>query len=106
MDSGGNSRTLCATKFQHRLHILTKEGGLDSHLVGQVNIDDTSYALEDMTKFEIGIGKLAQIDNAHRHHLCLTVDNFQQAVAHEVGTRVDAQYDFLHIGHKGTKKKL
>ena len=43
-----------------------------------------------MAKFHVGIRKLTQIDDTHRHHLCLAVDNLQQTITHQIRSRVDS----------------
>ena len=50
-----------------------------------------------MSQLEIAVAKVSQVYHAHGHHLHLrTVGHLDDAVAHDVGTWVYAQYDFLH----------
>ena len=97
MDGGGDGCSLGAPELQHRLHVLAEEGCLDGHLVGQVTVDDAGDALEDVSEFQVTVSKLPQVDDTHRYHLRLAVLHLQQPVAHQVRSRVYAQYDFLHV---------
>ena len=88
--ASGDGCALGTPQLQHRLHVLAKEGGFDCHLVGQIAIDDTCDAFEDMSEFHIGIRELTQVDHAHRDHLRLSIHHLQQPIAHQVSSWVNA----------------
>ena len=93
----GNGHPLRAPQFQHRLHILPKEWRLNSQFIGQISIDDARHALIDMAQPQIGVAHLAQINDTHRQHLGLSPHNAQHTIAHDIGSGVDAQNDFLAL---------
>ena len=67
-DGCGDGHSLRASEFEHTLHVLTAEGGLDGQFVGQVFLNDTAHALVDSSEFEIAISAFPQVDDAHRQH--------------------------------------
>ena len=69
----------------------------------QVTVDDTCHPLKDMSQLQVTISKLAQVDHPHGYHLCLAVNHLQQAIAHDIRSRVNPQYNLFHSGHKVTK---
>ena len=104
MDGSCDGRALSSAQLQHRLHVLPEERCLDGHLVGQITVDDTCHPFKDMPQLQVSIKKLAQVDHPHGYHLCLAVNHFQQAIAHDVRSWVDTQYNLFHSDCKGTKK--
>ena len=97
MDGSRYGCALGSPELEHRLHVFAEEGSLDSHLVGQIGVDDTSDALEDMSEFEIGVGKFPEVDDTHGDHLRLVAHNLYQSVSHDICTRVDAENYLFHI---------
>ena len=91
----GYCNALRTAELEHGLHVLAKERGLDCHLIGQIGVNYAVHALEYMSQFKIHIVLLTHIDNAHGHYLRLLILHFYNAVAHDVGSRVNAQNDFL-----------
>lgn len=92
--------TPCAPELEHRLHVLAEEWRLDGHLVGQKFVDDARHAFEDSAQLEVWIVQRAQVDDTHCHHARLRVQHAQDAIAHDIGARVDAENDALlvHLG--------
>ena len=101
LDGSSDGCSLGASQFQGRLHVLLQEWRLDSHLVGQIPLDDTRYTLEDMTQFQVSVAKLTQVDDTHCHHLRFVVYDLDDAISHDVRSRVYAQYHFFHYVGKG-----
>ena len=94
VDGGSDGNALGSSQLEHRLHVLSEERCLNRHLVGQVGVDDARHPLEDLAQSQIGVLLLAHVDDAHHHQLCLVARHANHAVAHHVGTRVNAQ-DYL-----------
>ena len=90
---GRYGHALGAPQLEHRLHVFPEEGGFDGHLVGQEPFDDAGHAVVYVLELEICVLALAQVDDAHRHERRPVARDAQQAVAHDVRARVDAQYD-------------
>jgi len=97
LDGCGDGHPLGTSQFQHRLHILAEERSLDGQFVGQVGVDDAGHALKDVPQLQVGISELPQVDDSHRHHVCLSVSHFQHAIAHDVRSRVNAHDDLVHF---------
>ena len=90
-----NGYALSSAQLQHRLHILAEEGCLDGHFVGQKGVDDTRDTLEDMTQLQITVIELSKVYDPHDNHLGLAIDHAQHTVAHNIGSRVNTQYNFF-----------
>ena len=43
-----------------------------------------------MSQLKVGIRKAPEVDDTHRQHLRLTVDDLQQSVAHDIGAGINA----------------
>ena len=90
MDGCSDGRSLCASQLQCGLRILLQERGLDGHLIREVGVDDSRNALEDMSQLQVTIFYFAHVNDAHRHHFNLLASDLDDAIAHDIRTRVDA----------------
>lgn len=97
MNGGCDGYSLRSAQLEHRLHVLAEEGGFDGHLIGQIAVDDAGYAVEDLAQPEIGIALFAHVDDAHHHQFGLVADDADYAIAHHVGSGVNAENDLLCI---------
>ena len=80
------------------MYVLAEEGCFNGHLVGQIGVYDTGYALEYVSKFQVVVAIFAQVYHAQGKHLCLIATYADNAIAHDVSARVYAQDYLLCFG--------
>ena len=95
LDSCCDGYALCPTELEHALYVFAEERSLDSHTVGQIAFDDAAHSLVDVAELEVWVGELPQVDDTKSEHRRLLAFDAQHAIAHDVGSRVDAQDDLL-----------
>ena len=88
-----NSYSLCTSQFKHTLHIDSAKRGLDSHLGRMELFCEHGDALMYSVQFFIYILAFSHVDYTHGHDFRLAFSAIQNAISHEVGTRVNAEYD-------------
>ena len=86
----GHRNALCASQFQHRLHVLPEEGRFQSHLPRPVLVDQRPDPLEDVAQLGVGVCELVQVDVAQHHRTHRASLDLQHAVTHVVRAGVDA----------------
>ena len=89
-----NGHTLGSSKLEHRLYVFSKERGFDGHLVWQIFVNDTSHALENLAKAQIGVSLFSHVYNTHRHKTGPVATHGNYAISHDVCAWVYAQ-DYL-----------
>lgn len=97
MDGSSDGNSLSSTQFEHRLHVLSKEGSLNRHLVREIRIDDARNPLEYLAESQIRILLLAHVNDTHHHQLSLIAHDAYHTIAHHVGSRVNSKNDLLCI---------
>ena len=90
MHSSGNGCSLRTPQLQRRLYVLLQKGGLNSHLVRQVTVNDTCHAFKDMPQLQVTVPKLTQVNDTHGYHFDFAVRHLQHPIAHDVRTGVYA----------------
>ncbi len=94
---GRHGHALGAPQFEHGLHVLAVERGLDGHLVGQELFDDAGHSLEDAAQAQVVVLHAVEFNHPHGNELGLLAVDAQQAISHDVGAWVDAYDDALEV---------
>ena len=67
--------------------------------VRQKLVNNTRNTVENLAEPEIGVAHLPHIDNPHSHHFSFVAGCLDDSIAHDVGPRVNPEYDFLGFYH-------
>lgn len=63
----------------------------------EILLDDTRHAFEDASQLQIGIRHLAHVDDSHSDQPRFVAVDPYCAIAHDIGTRVNAEDDLFRI---------
>ena len=96
--------SLSTSELQHRLHVFPEKRSFNRQFIGQVTFDNTKHPFVDMTKFEVMIAELPQIDDPHSDHLGSCPANTEHSVSHDRSTGINAQNNlfFYRLNHSNT----
>ena len=97
---GGYGYTLGSSEFEHRLYVLAEEGCLDGEVVGVVGVDDGDDIVEDGTDALVVVVDFLEVEDVHGHERGPVVADGENAVAHDEGTGVDAEYNVVHYADR------
>lgn len=88
---------LGASQLKHRLDVLAEEGSLNGEMVGMIHIDEAERRVKYVSYAEIKLRDFLQIEHVHQHKRRLAILNREEAIAQNLGSWVDAEYNLLHI---------